>query len=757
MNGSADKNVKIRFNSLSTWLLIFSGALALSALLNIIPWHSIIGTSGNGKHSLFDWIRIGLTLGSPLWIILAYKIISTLQQHRLKAQLALYDRPMTIEEFYPDFDYLLLQSRIPILNRVEIRVSGDDAVINDSGETLISPLSLRFENPRRLIVCFSALFRQRFRPHPQAFAAVLAHELAHFQNRDADWLDGMKRLLVAVIALIALAWGMDMYITIVADIGSNWDWRAVQASLAGKNFILTEIILIAALFAYVRWITKWREALADRTAIAICGEAALQSAERIIQGNSGISERPSPMQRQQALNLTWRETVLLGFTVNVISEYGAGPFAYLGRFLLQAPPISQYLQPLAAALMDFLGFLGFFAVLRIIAINAGQTPQKTIAISANLLLMGAITGHLLLQVLPLLVTSVAMPVGYDYAYFHDPLKLVTDGFINESLSVSFTVLLAALGAFISFNRQSVWEGIALGIVWVTMATLESTLFPEVAEGWLALGIVLLFSLSLLWPRFSFKYSYHALPWIPMIFLSVLFWLGYGDVNHLAACSSQTAVRLADKGDVAGAILAFQRAANRAPLVADGWMQLAAMLARKPERIDEAVNAAERAVNTPFTSAWETQFKTHILTGDLRLSRRHSDDIAQALRHYAVAENLWYHNSRLPRELAASMLFNEACALLLAKAEKKEAVIRLLEAIVLNPNLAEGMASDPDLAELRLSEQPAPKPSTISILLEAKNASAPAVRNTAKQRGIEDEELLRFLAYLVSQRRARNPS
>ncbi|MCI5179068.1 MAG: hypothetical protein D3911_07060 [Candidatus Electrothrix sp. AW3_4] len=754
MNCSTGKPEKIQFGSLSTWLLIFSGTLALLALVNIIPWHFIINPSDSGKHSSLEWIRLGLGLGSPFWVALIYKIIKTFQQHQLDVQLKLYDRLMPKEEFYPGFDYSSLQKKIPIIERVEIRVSGGDNIINDSGKkTLTSPLSLKFENPERLIIGFSALFRQRFRQDPQAFSAVLVHELAHFQNRDADWLNGIKRLLLAVIAIIAMTWILDMYISIASDTTSGWDWQALQASLAGKNFIVTQLVLVAALSAYVRWITKWREALADRIAITVCGETALQSAEKIIQGDDAKAERPSPGERQQALNLTWREILLLGFTVNAASEYGAGPFSYLSRFFLQESSLSHYLEHIAPALMNLLGFLGFFAVLRIISLNAGKSAPKNIPIAANILIVGAVIGHMLLQILPLLVTSVAMPEGYDYAYFHDPVKVVLGGLINESLSVSFTVLLAAFGALIHIYRQSIWIGIAPGILFVFSTTIESTFFPEVAEGWISLGVMILFVFLTLRPKLRLKFGYVGpmSNWMPMIILSSLMWLGYGDVNHLAACSSQAAVRLADKGEMTAAILTAQRAAKRAPFMADGWMHLAAMFAHTPERLDEAINASERAVNTPFTSAWETQFKTRILAGDLRLQRRHSDDIEQALKHYAFAENLWYHNSRLPRKFAASLLYNEACALLLAKEDPKEAVIRLLEAIALNPNLAQSIASDPDLTGLHLANQAAPKPSTVALLLESKNASAPAVRDTAQKWGIEDEELLRFLANMVSQR------
>ena len=93
------------FNSLSTWLLIFSGALSLAALLNIIPWN-IIFTDGSAheKLSFLDWARIGLALGSPILIIAFYRITVALQSRRMDVILKI-SRPVTPEEFSPDYSY----------------------------------------------------------------------------------------------------------------------------------------------------------------------------------------------------------------------------------------------------------------------------------------------------------------------------------------------------------------------------------------------------------------------------------------------------------------------------------------------------------------------------------------------------------------------------------------------------------------------------------------------------------------------------
>ncbi len=635
-------------------------------------------------------------------------------------------------------------------------IYGSSDVIHDEGKTLPPPQTYNFGKPRRFVIVFPTIFRQRFLSNPKAFEAVLSHELAHLQNKDFELLEAIKKLLFYIIVVLCFSFVVELYFSISADTNGKFnDLKAIQASLVGKNYIFAEISLIASLFFYKKSIENWREALADYVATNISKDSALESAEKIIIGSSKKLDRPSAKKRKQALTLTWREIILLGFSTIVISEYAIAGLVYIANILLPSTA-TTYLSAINPALADFISYICFFYILRILA-NSTET-YKLLARDANLLLIGGIIGHTLTQTLPLLITSIAMPDGYDKAYFHDPEKLFFGSLITESLSISFVVLFSVIGVLIS--RANIVAGIVLGVIWMILTFLESTFFPEILEGWLSIIVALVFISLFLLPKFKINILLQPslFSWFPIIALIFLFWLGYGDVNHLAACSTQAAVYMEKNGKMIEALAVYQRAANHAPMVADGWMQLSASFIRN-NNIDQAITASERAIATPFTSNWETIFQSQILAGDLRLQRRKNDDVNQALKHYEIAQNLWYHSSRLPRNIGINLLINEACALSLIKADKSQIISRLIEALVINnsgkeiinPELSENIKTDNDLENLQILNQTQLSQITIStFLINSKDATAPVIRDTAKQYAISDDELLKFLSYLVYQ-------
>ena len=126
------------------------------------------------------------------------------------------------------------------------------------------------------------------------------------------------------------------------------------------------------------------------------------------------------------------------------------------------------------------------------------------------------------------------------------------------------------------------------------------------------------------------------------------------------------------------------------------------------------------------------FRALKYTAELRLHRRVKPDLVRAKQLYAQAEGLWRHNSRLPRNLVAEMLYNQAIVLLLLQEEPRiEVISRLLEGLWLDGNLAGHVLADLDLDPLDLNSLPGPDYSVVGALCGLDDMSGARIRGLAE--------------------------
>jgi hypothetical protein len=756
-----------KIHSLSTVMLLSAGALALASLLSIFPWSSWIIS----EKSFLQQAQLIVGAGAIIWVVLFFLLVQYFKMRTDKKRLNDLENTTTLLNLSQETSlqsHLFRLRKMSAFERSEYRVVGNvEKVQDDGGPLKDSPIAFRVQ--KRNVVVIPALWWKRYLKYPDALTALLAHETAHFENRDFALLFGMKHLLLIIAAVICVYIPLTLATSIFADAPHFWEWSAFQAAVVGKNYLIANFILLVAIVIVVQKLRDWREALADFVAVQICGEQALLQSEALLQSSEPslqpklqtshektIDGSPPRSQRLQALSLTHRDMLIFGFIAQAITDYAMSPLAYMSQILQKNVDVAiSFFMPL---LLYVLFFFALVAIMRDSSVNSLNVAKRA-GQKALLLVVGAALGFLLLQMLPLFITSIGMPEGYDYVMRHDPWPLLLSSIAGSMTSPASIALLAMLGAWISTKTDHLWLGIIPGLCWAASSTVEVFWIPSLLEGWLAVLVtasvtIFIFVVNRIEVRTLLHPGIATL--LPIIALSVAAWLGYGDVGHFAACSSHAGLEKRDAGEVDGAIDSFRRAAERSWLHPDGWMDLAKELSHDEANLREAADMAERATTAIYLSSWQKRFETLRIAGHIRLQLRTSSDLAIAASHYAHAEALWHHNSRMPYDQVAYMLYNQACIFALQNEDVLEATLRLIEATAIASTIAvkgnlEVLANvihalnDPDLVLLKLKEQPPPTQATVQKILE-NEASAPVLRKAVREEQLSPTELRRFLAW-----------
>ncbi|MFO1433023.1 MAG: M48 family metalloprotease [Candidatus Competibacteraceae bacterium] len=741
----------VKNHSISTVLLIFSGGLAVVSLLNIFPW-GIIQFIPN-RLSLLQGIELIIGGGALFWLLLLSWFYKNYTYWRNSKKLM--ESNSLKDQVIPFIPYL---QKFKGLKQIDFRILKEDSAKIILKNPIFS--IIRHKGHLQKVVIFPFHLWNRFSKHPNALAAVLVHETAHAENKDMQRLLGMQHLLIIAAGLTGICLFLTVIQSIFTDItSSNWEWAALQASLVGKNYLFFSLVFITLTVLLVQSLESWREALADEEAIKICGENALREAEELLRIEEDNEQK---YLQRYVYSLTSREIILLGFLVNTIADYGIGQLAYLQRFIVKSIAYQEFYAILTEFLLSVLMYLGFYIVLVVI----GQDPYakntsllKRLGKNAWLLVLGAVLGHLLLQIVPLLVTSIAMPENYDYVLRHDAKPLLLAGIAGAITGSAAAALLAVVGAWLGVCAQRRWLGILPGVVWSTFAIGESRWIPGLFEGGLAIWVTAMMCLLLIFSQranLGWKILQGSTGWLALlIILSLFHGLGYGDINYFAVSSSK-ACQKTEAANSQAALQYCQRAARRSSLHPNGWMQLARLLATQ-NQLQEAVEAAERAIEAPYNSAWESKFEALTLAGDLRLQLRTEKDLQLAEQHYRHAEQLWRQNSRLSRDKVATLLYNYGCLKIIRNEDRLVALTYLIEALALKRELASAIKADEDLKALwSLSQSPLHR-SDIEQLLKLSPVSAPALQEIAQQQQIDEHGMLWFLVQIMKASLSGNPS
>lgn len=712
-----DNQIGVQHHSLSTSLLAGAAILALTALLMLLPWDVLNAMTSEHTKPL-DWVRVILFVGSPVWVMMFFLAARLIQNQRQTHVLNGTQRLVWAELPYPTL-VENLRKHFPVLASVAMQIRGNVDSIHDPGGPLhISPRSYLLRGQRVLV--FPAVLWKRLQQSPEALGAVLAHELAHFQHRDMEWLGMAQRLLWAVALVFLCNYLIDMYTSIHSDLINTVNglaWSVVQASLAGKIFTFSGLMLLTLLAVYIRALEHWREALADFAAVSSQGEKALVSAECLISSASEANAkpmgmRPSRTERNASITLTPFHWLLLGAVVVIASINLLGQFAYLQRFEQHKSDWVGIYEWITAVLNNFLPYAGFLLLLRVIVKfegikieSDGRLDARSLALPALFLILGGSLGFVLNQALPLMLTSVSMPDGYDYVFKHDPGSLLISSTLSQLGLNAWLMVLALLGV-VGTLVTGYWSiGWLLGLLWAGMSIAEQKVFPSIMIGGITPLLILIFAIPVLVIASRRNLLNPSLLWLPILGLASLYWVGLGDINHLAATSSNAAIQAEERGDWARAIELHRRAAFYAPGLAVPKLHLARALMQSGANLGEVIQVADAAIESPLTSSWQDRFLALKNAADLHLQRHTQLDLVQANHWYSQAEWLWRNNSRLPTDQVANLLYNQACAAMLQTGPSLKVVSGLLEALALDHCLANTMLQDEDLRALNLGAIP----------------------------------------------------
>ena len=342
---------------------------------------------------------------------------------------------------------------------------------------------------------------------------------------------------------------------------------------SAKCLTFAGLMVLALSAIYIGTLRRWREALADFAAVTSQGETALALAERLIcdsrEGDATLlTGRPDRVERRAAISLTAFHWILLGAVIVTASTFLGSQFTYLWTNGLLGHYWSGY-EWIAAFCLDFVAYAGFLIALLVIAEHVGFTSNnwsnvRLLSIPALFLIMGAALGYIFTQATPLMISSSFMPSGYHHVLKHYPGPLLLSTTLSQLGVNAWRVILALLGvaAARAFGyRFAAWLP---GMLWAGLSLVEQKMFPSLLLGGVTVVSVGLFAV-LVAAIGSRGVAMRDLPrWLPIIGLSSLYWIGLGEVNHIAAVSLNAAVQAEYREDWTRAVDLHRRVVRHAP-------------------------------------------------------------------------------------------------------------------------------------------------------------------------------------------------
>lgn len=747
--------------SLSTTVILISLMLSVLSITILFPWSILFNFIKNPQGiSRINYLQLFFGGGIVIWSTLIFAFLHFWQLNRNENYLE-GTLLINLQEYANLSICVDRLRRFGVYELTEYRLDGTNPNIRDEPERLISETpqvlsTLKKKGRKPYVVIIPPSFWARFKNYPEALSAVLVHESAHFQNRDIALLFSVSRFILIVFSLALIYLGIALYSSILSD-SPSFSIPAILASLIGKNYLVIAVTLFPILYLMRGKLEDWREALADREAIRICGEGALSEAKKLFRNPS--LKRPSRNAVQRALRLTPSWVFLIGFITYATSSRAAGVLAYLQGEIISSESAVNFVISILAVPIYFLSFyLCYFYVLAVLsrqAIEEKHSAVATLARNAIFLVLASSLGYLFLEVLPLALPSLFMPEGYDYIKRVDVnFSFFSHAILSSLISDSNLVLLASFGAWLAASLRKFWIGILPGLCWAIFSSLESRLIPYLMEGKLAIlstSIVMATLLVLNRRSISLRIvsGINYLLFVPLVLLVIAGRMGYGDVGHLAACYSQAGFLKMRAGEISQAIYFYEKATEDAPRQPQAWMDLAIAL-RQDNRLREAAEVADRAVVAPFNFHWDEKLSSLALAGNFRLELRESGDLEIARRYYKQAEQMWLQNSRLSREQVSSVLYNLACLYAIRDQNTLEATVYLVKASAINPKMASYAITDPDLSILNLSNQ---KPLSHEEIEKLENLSveisSPILRKLVQQGELSEAILLRFVVFIAN--------
>lgn len=579
--------------------------------------------------------------------------------------------------------------------------------------------TLKFDTPNFFqitggqIIEIPSTFIWHLRGDPDVLTAALIHESAHFLNRDSFFIHVLGRAKKSIAISVLLNLVLELIISVYHDAPRAVESTTIVASLVGKGYLLTTLGAVAVIYVvHSRLLLGLREALADHDAIRVCGIDAMHRLDELItQHGYAESRGEESILREKNLNPTqaWilAASLFAGILIYGAASYISSPFIFLTTQAFNDQ--NEHVHAFISVIFQSIILSGLYVSMLSITMEYGDRKKDIIgSILANGLMMlsGLFVGNLLLQNMPIILSSVAMPAGFSAPGAHI-MDMNFLRFIYAPItSHSFDILLISVSAFLSISLNS-YVGVIPVVLWIIFSVAEVNYLPALLYGWLSPIICTAAAIIVaLWGKcIIFQRTYLSrLGFLLLSLLSVICFIqfmGVGDSNHFAASNSSAAMFASREGKSEEAVYFYERALRNAPNVYQAWKYLADELVISG-RLKEAVEATKGSISV--ASSWNHQFESLVRASELALAMGKNGDLTKVESYFERAEELWRRGYLLSQKQAAYLMYNFACLKAL-QSKKAEAAAYLLESLILAPELSQKADEDTDLAILGLKNTP----------------------------------------------------
>lgn len=746
MTESGAQSRPLSLSGLLGWSLM---VCCVAALLVAFPV-SLISTPDKNKFDGWQWAQLIVSGGALVWVTVALAGLWVLRL--LRGAASLRDTvPLDVRGIDQAGAALELAG-------VELRSRGDPSAVQDhDGPLQSSPVAFYAWNSREGLgrfVVFPALFWRRLSSHSEPLKAVLAHEVAHFKQRDIILVHAARD--VAMVALIVL--GVSILLSLITSVRADmaregFELAALQASLVGRSFLVACLFATIGAIPLLRRIEVWREALADRYAEDVCGARALELASAIIEARPidgrEAQGKPTHEYRAKSFSLTLPYVFTAALLLSVLAGYLVANFLSASAALKGMGPLGSIPVPQMTALLSALLAIGapLLLLLPTFFEQGTRIELRPAAVRGLVFCIGWTIGWLLSQTMPLLLASVAMPEGYDYVFKHYPGRLALAETVGTLSSSASAVLLAIVTGVLAARAGRLWLAAIPPGVWIAACAYEQTSFAE-AMGALAVLMTLatIGLLVFLGVATPVRVAGATAPMVALLGLALVSWSGLGEMNHITHTLTAGAQASESKGDTTQAVERYRKAAAYSRFHAKPHAALAQALFDVKD-FPGAIAAFERSASVPYAHAWLDVFLAKVHAAELLLASRSSADLDRANQYLREAERMWRANSRLPKKSVASMLYNLACVARLRGAPPEFSLARLLESANLDRVLVGHALDDEDLRSLRLNVAPVPEDAALRLLLRQRPLNAPKVEKLVYDKQITVQQLTAIVAAL----------
>jgi hypothetical protein len=706
----------------------------------------------------YDALIIATSAGASIWVSLVLLISRRLEVRREVGMLH-YARPLAsaLAPRNPGLRRLLERARI------ELYVLGDpDRVVDPGGRVTASPrvFPMYGEEKTRYAVMIPALALTRLHNDAEALDAVLAHEAAHVLHRDLRLLAGFANFLRVTLWFVPVAVAITIGTSVITDIRAGADaGSSILAGVLGKSSVVVLPLLILVSIAMLQFAEAYREALADAFAVETVGASGLARAERVLSVDDHDARSWGKFGSTEVL-YSWRLIAMYGFAIGATDGYLPSPLAYWHGTLLGESPLRLPLSVAFSAISVLILYGGAYGLAYILTSERLKSWITTDFITKRLALFAfcAIIGGVVTQTLPLMLSAAPIFDRFPNISRHDALPLLLANFTDSGTTIVACTLVAALCAMATrAGRWQLW--FVLGGIVLLVGQVEPMLAPQYTLGLAAFVIGTILMAPPAWRAIKSRKDAGTVTAVGTVVAALVIigsWFGLGGPGCLAVSLEAASEAASKRGDAERAISLARQATWYASLNATGFLELARLQLASNSSVPDAIKSSEWALRAPYLHDWSEHFNSLVTAATAHLERRNASDWTRARDLLSTARDMWERNTRLDAQNGVILQYNSAVMSCHDGADPLTALIYVVTALgyvaddARAASVAHTAIDDPDLACMSLSDIVDPKPSTVQLFRNARGTTKEVI-GTALARGLDPQEAMRFLRFLIRAR------